>query len=46
LKILFWASDLNPILLSETLEEVNALMIEPVPGVILGLLVVAKTQSG
>src|SRR6516162_6536738 len=35
LKILFWASDLNVIVLSETLEQVNALVIEPVPGVIL-----------
>jgi hypothetical protein len=35
LKILFWASDLNAIFLSKPFEQVNALVIEPVPGVIL-----------
>jgi hypothetical protein len=35
LKIPLWASDLNAIVLSEPLEQVNRLMIEPVPGVIL-----------
>src|SRR5215469_3069116 len=35
LKILFWASDLNAIILSEPFEQVNRLVIEPVPGVIL-----------
>src|SRR5215469_8213502 len=35
LKILFWASDLNAIVLGEPLEEVNRLMIKPIPGVIL-----------
>src|SRR6516162_5580273 len=35
LKILFGASDLNAIILGEPPEQVNRLMIEPVPGVIL-----------
>src|SRR6516162_3603239 len=35
LKILFWASDLDAIVLSEPSEEVDTLVIEPVPGVIL-----------
>src|SRR6516225_839610 len=35
LKILFGAADLNAIVLSEPLEQVDTLMIEPVPGVIL-----------
>src|SRR6516165_4477039 len=35
LKILFGTSDLNAIILSKALEEVNRLVIEPVPGVLL-----------
>ena len=35
LKIFFWTSYPNPIILGEPFEQMNALVIEPVPGVIL-----------